>query len=345
MRAAAPAAAWAVRVAAALAVPPAARAAPVADGLEGLARPVVEGRWLRPAAGERAIAAWGHAEGLRVGLHPLPGPRGMLRVYAPYLSQPETRMINFIAIEPTVVGKRRGLSELEPSRLDGVPGKRLWSGDDAAGLADRRAARPARGVVRTIGGIECLQVFIGVERFDNGARPLVRLTFRADRPHAVGLATFAAPGSAAMTSCVLTATMGNYARLRRLALADGVVTAAQLWPGFTGDGFARRVAFPLGRLPRLPDGSVLVSAVSDEADPARADAPKAWRYVGRPAVQAWRCERPEPGLEAAVNARARYWRREEPIPGGPAIENFELAWPFRDGQEVWFVVEPLEAGR
>jgi hypothetical protein len=78
--------------------------------------PVVEGRWLRPASEPPAVPRWGHAEGLQIGVSPLPGPRGLLRVYAPYLGQPEHVMINFLAIEPIPRGDdERGLSELEHS--------------------------------------------------------------------------------------------------------------------------------------------------------------------------------------------------------------------------------------
>jgi hypothetical protein len=42
-----------------------------------LADPVIEGAWLRPpAALKPAKPVWGFAKGLRIGLAPLPGPRG-----------------------------------------------------------------------------------------------------------------------------------------------------------------------------------------------------------------------------------------------------------------------------
>ena len=96
---------------------------------EELAAPEVEGPWARPPSRREAQPVWGHANGLRVGLAPMPGPRGLLRIYAPYLGHPPGRMINFIAVEPILAGQeRRGFSELEPSRLDGMRGKRFWFG-------------------------------------------------------------------------------------------------------------------------------------------------------------------------------------------------------------------------
>ena len=89
-----------------------------------LAPPVEEGRWVRPAEGEASQPVWGVKGGMRVGLWPTGGPRGLIRIYAPYLGHPPLRMINFVAVEP-VVGRARGLSELEHSTLDGTRG-RAW---------------------------------------------------------------------------------------------------------------------------------------------------------------------------------------------------------------------------
>src|SRR5690606_32184044 len=87
-----------------------------------IALPETDGPFVRPAATHPAEPRWGHAEGLQVGLSPLPGPRGLLRVYTPYLDQPRERMINFVAVEPVPAGETtRGFSELEHSALDDAP--------------------------------------------------------------------------------------------------------------------------------------------------------------------------------------------------------------------------------
>src|ERR1051325_3912793 len=49
-------------------------------------------------------------------------PRGLIRLGYPVLAGEGYDLINFIAIEPIVHG-RRGFSELERSVLDGCPGK------------------------------------------------------------------------------------------------------------------------------------------------------------------------------------------------------------------------------
>ena len=91
-------------------------------------------------------------------------------------------------------------------------------------------------------------------------RELVVQYLRSDRPHEVGIATFANGDSKPMQSCVLTATVGNYARLRRLHLADSVMLSTDLWPRFEGNEFAPAKRFPLGQLTRSANGHAVVSA-------------------------------------------------------------------------------------
>jgi len=314
---------------------------------EELATPESEGLWVRPAARSPAQPVWGHADGLRVGLAPMPGPRGLLRIYAPYLGHPPERMINFIAVEPIAIGHgRRGFSELEPSGLDGVRGKRFWSVDHPDDLSPRPPERPARGVISRKDNVETLEVFILVERFNSGAHLYLRLHFRSDRPYEVGIASFAQLDSEPMRSCVLTATMGNYARLRRLHLADRVVLSTDLWPRFDGDGFAPAKRFPLDQLTRTPHGHAIVAATTDQSEPEKADyAPftfQGWKYQGRRAVQYWRCESPQEDLVVRVNGRTKYWASRRPIPGGISFENFEMVAPLLGGQQFWFGVKPQE---
>src|SRR5262245_8183439 len=64
---------------AALVLPPAAP--------RDLAPPIEKDGWLRPAPGKRSEPVWGVPGGIAVGLWPARGPRGLLRIYAPYLGQ------------------------------------------------------------------------------------------------------------------------------------------------------------------------------------------------------------------------------------------------------------------
>jgi hypothetical protein len=307
--------------------------------------PVVEDGWLRPAASGAAEPRWGHPDGMQLGLHPLSGPRGLLRVYTPYLGHDRHRLLNFIAVEPIPRGAtERGYSELEHSTLDDRPGKRFWSADALDDLAPRDPVAPARGVAGEEDGVPTLSVFVISETFANGARVAVRLRFRADRPHEVALAAVALPESVELDACVLTATMGNYARLRRLRLASRTVTPGELWPDFAGDHFAEHAAFGLDELPRGADGAVELSATTDEAAPETAvydaDVAEHWKYTGARAIQTWIAEDPSPGLRGQVNARRAYWASTAAIPGGAAFENVELVEPFRQGREFRFRVEP-----
>ncbi|GAB3811369.1 hypothetical protein GCM10028820_02480 [Tessaracoccus terricola] len=311
--------------------------------------PETDGQWLRPSADHPAEPRWGHPDGLQVGLSPTPGPRGLLRLFTPYLDHERNRLLNFVAVEPVVAGQHaRGFSELEPSALDGLPGKRFWSSDSLGADVPEDPQAPTRGVVEEVDGVEHLSVWVHSERFENGAEVSVRVRFRADRPHEVSLAAFRRPGSAELVHCVLTATMGNFARLRQLHLRERVVTAEELWPGFQRTDFADHGRFGLSELQPAPDGGVVVAATPDERAPHEAVAAPGtaqhWSYVGRRAVQGWRVPDPSPQLEVLVNGRWAYWASESPIPGGTSFENFEVLEPFRDGQEFIYWAEPLDDG-
>jgi len=167
---------------------------------------------------------------------------------------------------------------------------------------------------------------------------------RQDRPHEVSLKVFAAKASAPMKVCVLTATMGNYARLRHLWLRGEVANSTLVWkePRLNAWGFTAAKQWGIDRLRSVGD-EVIVAATPDEADPARAKyaetvAPP-WRYEGRPGTQYWRAAK-QKGMVARVNGRVHYWASKAPIPGGIAYENFELEAPFRPGQEFRFGVTP-----
>ena len=304
--------------------------------------PEIDGPWLRPSPLWPATPRWGHPDGLQLGLHPLGGPRGLLRIYARHLDLLDDHVINFIAVEPTVRGQsRRGYSELEHSDLDDQPGKRFWSVDEISDTTVRSATEPSRGTVHE----DRLEVIIGVERFANGTEVALVARFTANRPYELELTAVRRTSSAALDTCILTATMGNYARLRQLHLADRVVTPDDLWPGFDGTAFTEHASFGVAELPRDADGSVVVSATPDEADPAAAhyddEVQAHWRYRGRLARQTWGLREPSDAVVAQVNARRVYWASTAAIPGGAAFENVELVEPYRDDRTFCFRVEPL----
>jgi len=320
---------------------------PVSARPVNLAPPAEKDGWIAPAQGQPSQPIWGIKGGIEVGLWPLRGPRGLIRVYAPYLGNPAGHVINFIAVEP-IAGARRDLSELQESALDGVPGKRMWTGTEMEeSPAPREPWAPAQPKFMRVGGGEAMTFFVFVEPFQNGARPIVQVILRKDRPREVSFRVFTAKGGAAMKACVLTATMGNYARLRRLWLKDEVVESTRLWPGFVpadprAGGFARAKQWGVERLARAGQDAI-VAATPDETDPQKAayapNTPATWRYEGLTATQYWRAKA-APGLVARANGRRTYWSSNIEIPRGVAFENFELLAPFAPGQEFTFGVTP-----
>jgi len=301
-------------------------------------------RWIRPAADDKQLI-WGIDGGIQVGLWPASlegggdgGPRGLLRIGYPLLDGGKrVGLINFIAVEPIVNGKR-GFSELEHSSMDQKQGRAFWTGSQSA---DRASADP--GVIRTVDGVERLAVRIYVERFANGAIPMVDLEMRADRPGEVLMTVTSVPGSAMMDKCILTATMGNYGRLRDLWLRDGAVHSGDVWKDFAGEEFTKDAHFPADRMVRLPGGDLIVCATTDELDPRSVPPDPAgpgWAYRGSfPVTQYWRLPKDSCGsqdVRVRVNGRRLYWATHNPIPGGIAYENFDLEQPFCEGQSSIF---------
>ncbi len=287
----------------------------------------------RPLWGIRGGLIWG----LPVGKNPPDGPRGLIRLHYPVLTNGGLDLVNFIAVEPVVAG-RRGFSELERSALDGVAGKRMWAqapaGESAAAFAPGELARLDSGGWQ-------LSVEIAVERFDNGAAVSLWLRQHSERPDELELVLHSLPDSAPIDCCILSATMGNKARTRLLWLGGEVVSSLRLYPDYRQADFAPHRVFAVERLHRSKAGEVIAAVTTDEVDPSAVEPFPGlphWRYAGMPVTQYWR--KPagtwRADLQVAVNGRYTYWMSRRPIPGGIAFENFEMRERFFEGQRFVF---------
>ncbi|WP_257667314.1 hypothetical protein [Parapedobacter tibetensis] len=265
-------------------------------------------------------------------------------------------MINFLAIEPVVDGKIE-FSEISPSAVDGLWGKLLWAGDGPTPGFYHPSAK-TRGVVSHIGegdlAAKELAVFVFMERFANGAAPYLRLSIRSDRPEELCVQVFNHDNSAPMERCAITATMGNYPRLRRLYLKNRVVQSEQLYAGFDGINFIEKESYPSQDMLEDQEGNLWVFATGNESieqlltwpDDSLAKTKLNWKY--RPPfklTQYWKKEKREadPSLVVRVNGRARYWSGGSGdvshymrIPGGPSFENFELREKYNPGQRFYY---------
>lgn len=301
---------------------------------------------VRAGAAGTAPQMIGLEDGLKISLWPGGGPRGLIRICAPKVFPADPfPLVNFIAIEPIVKGQR-GYSELEKGS-DGRPGKRMWLSDclrsGRSGKESDPSGIPGR-VKSGLGTVETLSIVVNVEPFASGAHPQVQVLFRADRPDELGFRVYAAPDSAPMDACVLTATMGNYSRQRLLFLKDEIVDSRKMWPSFKGDGFTEPEDYPLTRLHRARDGTVTAFITpSEKSLKGAATPPGGWTFDGKAPTQYWRKyrEKADSALRVRVNGRAQFYKSGVDIPGGVSFENFELIEPFRDGQESWFGVSLL----
>lgn len=301
---------------------------------------------------------WGVAGGLEIGLwhaQRREGPRGLIRLFYPVQGPGEpATLVNFIAVEP-VVRRQKGFSELERSPHDGQPGLRMMAMDEPL-TADRRTAPPPSagelGAVADAPGVETLSVPIAIEPFANGAHVRLTALFRTDRPGEVQFSVYAEEDSAEMGYATLTATMGNFARLRKLWLRNRVVDSKAVYADYQGEGFTPDAYFPLRDLFITPAGDVIAAATPDEQDPAAVlpfSGRPFWRWRGGVFTQYWR--KPagsfRPDLHARVNGRRTYWRSRQEIPGGISFENFELRERYYAGQVfIWGITAqtPQELG-
>jgi hypothetical protein len=311
--------------------------------------------WVRPTKpGDPLI--WGRRDGIVFGLHSsggIKGPRGLIRIglYAtPQAAAPE--LLNFVAVEPVVQGAgarfdRMAFSELEMSQLDaGQRGKRMWVDQETSA----ENGIPA-GKVETLHAgkatVERLTVRIDVERFTaNGAHVYVVASIDSDHPYELRLRTYAESDSPPIDELTLTATMGNYERLRLLWLNDRVVDSRQLFAAYTGEAFVENVDYPLGEMLRSGEGDAVVFCTSNEADPGKTPGNDTahWIYTLPKLTQYWRIpgRDVEPNLRVRVNARRVYWASKAPVLGGIAFENFEVRQRFVAGQAFIFGITRQE---
>lgn len=312
-----------------------------------LAPPDTVGKWIQPVHGKPAMPVWGHRSGIIVGLAPLPGPRGLVRIYTPYLEYEFPEVMNFIAFEPITVGaEERGYSELEKSNLDkGERGKRFWSSNDDSAVSPLDERYPARGVVEKIKGEETLTLYIFSEPFDNGAKVYARLRFFSSRPYEFEITTYKYEGSVALDYFIASATMGNKARLRTLFFKDKQKSSLEIWPDYKDIHFTSREYFSEKEMMRDKKGNAYFIVAPNEKDYAKTVfAPNTnshWQYRGKLATQYWIKPTPNKELKGVISGRFTYWASQAPIPGGISIENLELNSPFKSGESFIFGITPL----
>lgn len=314
---------------------------------ETLATPERNGIWLQPAQDTKAQPIWGFADGIQIGIAPLSGPRGLIRIYTPYLNHDKFVVTNFIAFEPVDKEKNsRGLSELEWSQLDNVRGKRFWSSNTTESPSFPDQYYPAHGVVARENGVETLTVYLFCETFENGADVYVRIKFTEGKPYEFELTSYTTDDSDQLNRFILTATMGNKARLRTLHLANGKTKeAGLLWSDYKDSNFTPHDHTALSEMIKDKEDGAWFIASPDEENPEEAvyveGTDSHWKYKGKKATQYWYCPKPSSELQGVVNGRYTYWASKSPIPGGIAYENFELTEPFRSGQSYIFGITPL----
>ena len=313
-----------------------------------------DSQWVRPAKPGDALV-WGRRDGVVFGLISpggMRGPRGLIRIGIYAGGSKEPQLLNFVAVEPVVKGTgprpdRMAFSELEQSALDpGERGKRMWVHQESG-----VPTPDVQGKLETVreGGelTERLSVRIDVERFTaNGAHVYVIASIDSNRPAEVRLTPYAETDSKPLQELTLTATMGNFERLRLLWLKDRVVDSRQLFADYSGTDFVEKSDYSLQEMLRTKDGDAIVFCTPSESSPR--DTPGSntahWVYPLPRFTQYWRVPSKDvqPDLRVRVNARRVYWQSKIPVFGGIAFENFEVRQRYVAGQSFYFGLTQLQ---
>jgi hypothetical protein len=157
------------------------------------------------------------------------------------------------------------------------------------------------------------------EKFLNRAHPHLKVTIRADKSNEIGLQIFNQEDKAPMQQCPLTATMGNYSRIRLLHLKNKIVDSRKLYEGFDGIHFVEKKPYPVNKLIKTKKGYYITLATMSESFSELASWAQDssylpnqwWRY--RPpfkVTQYWKTkasDRSDSSLRVRVNGRAKYW--------------------------------------
>jgi hypothetical protein len=306
-------------------------------------------QWVRPEKSD-GLLVWGRHDGIVFGLPSKTDwgkPRGLIRVGIFPVGSKGPELLNYIAVEPVVAQptapNRKGFSELEPSQLDpGQQGKRLW-------IDTTKDQDAYRGEITTrMDGnakVEVLSVPIEVEKFSaNGAKVHLVASIESDRPNEVRFSVMADQDSAVVKELTLTATMGNFERLRLIWLKDRVLDSRTLAPDYKDKGFtADSEKYPASEMLRTAAGDPIVFATTNEPDPAAATA-AGWHYRLPKLTQYWSVPQGDvqPDLRLRVNERDVYWKSDKPVFGGIAFENFELRQKYAPGQTFIFGISPKD---
>jgi len=330
---------------------------------------VSSNQWIQPKSAQDA-SLWGIRNGIVFSLWPYGieteksvyggGPRGLIRVGIERAGK--SYLLNFLAVEPVIDGKME-FSEISPSRVDDIWGKLMWASDWEAPTGFYPTAL-SRGIISHPDPknptVEELSLYVFMERFIAGAHPYLRLSIRNDRPQELCVEVLNRSDSKKMDFCNITATMGNYSRLRQLHLKDRIINAKALYKDYKGIDFVEKEQYAADQLIESKGGDLFAFATSDESlvalaawpDDSLARSKVSWRY--RPNIkltQYWRKEKADmrSDLQLRVNGRYRYWSggsRDEkhymPIPGGASFENFELREKYAPGQKMYFGITEEE---
>jgi len=301
-------------------------------------------KWIMPRS-EDDMPVWGIKNGILIGIHParmswgkiFGGPRGLFRIG--YENDDVLRFINFMVVNP--MSRKKGRldpngSELLRSPTDGRKGIMFYAYPlDYLQHPDRYKKIPSHHLaaeVRKRNGREVLTWGVKTERFPNGAECFFVFRIDEKRYNEVEIECHLIRGGNTVLSLVLSSTFGNITRLRNAYLKGGTVNAKKLYTGDYGNGFAPMEFWEENRFQKDINGDLLFIAGPDEERPWEIDPyphPTKFLQYYRKKRDTW-----DPEIRAMVNARAKFWKSSQKIPGGVSYENLAIIENFEQGQRL-----------
>jgi len=300
-------------------------------------------KWIVPRKDDH-MPVWGIKEGIVVGIYParlsfadyFGGPRGLLRIGFEYNGV--LRFINFMAVTTLEESGSRIIgqgSEMTDSPSDNKQGIQFFAYPvDYLDHPERYKTTPDHQLaasVRTRNGSKVLEWGIKTERFPDGQEIFIILRIDEKRFNEVEFESYVLKGKSKVDSLVLTSTFGNITRLRKVFLKGGVVNAKDIYPGDYGSRFSDLKYFSLSKIPHDKNGDLIFACAPDEKEPWKikpyAHGAKLIQYY-RKTAGTW-----DGDFRASVNARTKYWKSTQNIPGGVSFENMAIVEKYRKGQK------------
>ncbi|MHB2016651.1 MAG: hypothetical protein ACYCW6_06855 [Candidatus Xenobia bacterium] len=214
-------------------------------------------------------------------------------------------------------------------------------------------ALAAKGTIADLPkGAQRLDVTFEIPKFKNGAHVRLVVSQSTNSPEEIACEVKPESDSSPLSQAFPVCIAGHITRTRELWLASKPVSAAEIWPSFTGMGLTPTQTARLQFIRRMSDHSLEVALNGDEPRPASSYPvlnSKQWYFPGQRVTHYWRMAPNtwSKDLQVRIDGRQYYPGSHVPIIGNTVIEDFALQQTWKPGQTLHYgctVKTPLQLG-